>query len=60
MPHFLYFLSVFTDSLCECLKGKNLALVISVSAVPNTKTDGDCLVNICTSFNKYPPRYSDV
>lgn len=60
MPHFLYLLSIFADSSCECLKGKNLALVISVSPAPNTKTDVDCLVNMCTSFNKYTPRYSDV
>lgn len=29
-------LSVFTEPLCECLKGKNLALVISIFLVADT------------------------
>lgn len=36
---FPLFLSIFIDPLCECLRGKNRALIISMSPVPNPETD---------------------
>lgn len=35
---FPLFLSIFIDPLCECLRGKNRALIISMSPVPNPET----------------------